>query len=272
MRKKITVIVAIVASFAFISCTKEDGQTGTSGSGDNIVGKTFYTDLYCTLTRDGFVNTQFEFRFSSDNVLYIREGRKIQGTGEMRWNDPIRWSYTIDNAVITVEGDHGNNHYIKVGNIINSETIKWEGQGTLNLDDEKVIWMNEVFKYGLSISTHPQTVTSPYFGWAFEGESAWYCHYLYGSWEFDNVKIIFGRNHILWATVEATSYSQFCYWKIDVEYPSVVVLEKNDNEGFDTIACGIFMNNDQTLQLHYYTNGAPSLDTLFTIKYTRCQL
>lgn len=85
--------VAIAAVFAMFSCAKEDSQTGSSGQSEgSIVGKTLYTDLYCALTEDGFMNRQYEFRFSTDNVLYIREGKKIQSSGEMRWGRP----HTLD--------------------------------------------------------------------------------------------------------------------------------------------------------------------------------
>ena len=146
--------VAIAATLAMFSCAKEDGQTGSSGQSEgSIVGKTLYTDLYCALTEDGFMNRQYEFRFSTDNVLYIREGKKIQSSGEMRWGDPIHWTYTIDNSVITVEGDYSNDHLIKMGNIISGNKIKWEGQSAFNEDEEDYISFKEVFKYGLTIST-----------------------------------------------------------------------------------------------------------------------
>lgn len=268
----------VAIAFVVASCTKENEGTNPDNpsnvSEESIVGKTLYTDLYCTMLGidyyigDGYVNYQYEFRFSADNTLYIREGRKIQSTGEMRWSDPIRWSYTIDNSLITIEGDYDNDHAIKMGTIINAETIKWEGQRTLNEDDEKVINFADVFKYGLTISTRPQTVTSQCFGWEFEGYCEYYCHYLYGNWEYSNVKMAFGRNHVKWGQ-ENKLYSNF-YWKIKINYPSIVFYEDNDNNGVDTIACGQFMNNDQTLQLHHYVNGAPSSDTLFTVTYTRC--
>lgn len=272
MGKRIILFVAIAATLAMFSCAKEDGQTGSSGQSEgSIVGKTLYTDLYCALTEDGFMNRQYEFRFSTDNVLYIREGKKIQSSGEMRWGDPIHWTYTIDNSVITVEGDYSNDHLIKMGNIISGNKIKWEGQSAFNEDEEDYISFKEVFKYGLTISTSPRTITSPWFGWAFEGETAIYYQ---GQWGQQNCAIAFGRSHVLWlAPKDASSYNAIIkYWDVNIDYPNIVIRGRNDYN-YDTIiiAQGQFTNNDQTLQLQF-RDGSPTLDTARVIEYTRTQL
>lgn len=273
-------VMAIAMTFAIVSCTKENEGNNTDNpsnvSEESIVGKTFYTDLYCTMLGndyyigDGYFNFQYEFRFAADNVLYIREGQKIQSTGDMRWSDPIRWSYTIDNSLITIEGNLYNDHAIKIGTIINAETIKWEGQRTLNENDEKTIHLADVFKYGLTISTSPHTVTSQCFGWIYEGDCPFYCHYLYGDWQYSNVKMAFGRKHVIWGPAGNQNHYSAIYWKIDVDYPNVVFYEETENNSVDTIACGQFENNGQTLRIQHYVNGAPSTDTLFTVTYTRC--
>lgn len=262
----------IAATMVFCSCTEDDNQGQSGTASGSITGKTLFTDLYCALTHDGYVNNQYEFRFAADNILYIREGRQNPNTGEMRWDDPMRWTYSVDNSVVTIEGDYRDDHIIKMGNIIGDGVIKWEGQQSLNDNEDRAIWFKDVFRYGLTISINPQTISGPYFGWAYEGDAQMVCHYYLSNWNYSDIKFVFGKNHILWAPKEATSYAEFFYWVYNVVYPNVVVLELKDNNDYDTIANGTFMNNNQILKLQYYMNGAPSADTLFTVLHTRCAL
>jgi len=267
--------MTIVATLAMVSCAKEEGQTSSSGqsgtTSESIVGKTLYTDLYCVLDEDGYFNRQYEFRFSSDNVLFIRVGKKLQTTGEMRWGDPMRWTYTIDNSAVTIEGDYSSDHLIKMGTIISGDKVKWEGQSTYDENQEEIISLNKVFKYGLTISTNPRTVTSPWFGWAFDGETALYYQ---GQWAPQTCIMAFGRSHVIWGGPKnASSGAVYKYWDANIDYPNIIIKGISDYDYNDTIiiAQGQFTNNDQTIRIQF-KDGSPTLDTARVIEYTRTQL
>lgn len=276
MKIKSILWVAIAATLAIVSCTKEEGQTNSSGqsgtTSESIVGKTLYTDLFCAMPdEDGYANRQYEFRFSSDNVLFIREGQKLQKTGEMRWGDPMRWTYSIDNSVVTIEGDYSSDHLIKMGTILSGDKVKWEGQSAYDENKEEYMSFKKVFKYGLTISTNPRTITSPWFGWAFEGRTAIFYQ---GGWSEQNCIMAFGRSHVIWrGPTNASSGVVHKYWDVNIDYPNIVIKGRSDYDYYDTIiiAQGQFTNNDQTLQIQF-RDGSPTLDTARVIEYTRTQL
>lgn len=168
--------ICIAVAFSIVSCDREEGPDGHSGSNDNtpltsetIVGRKYYTDKL-----PGFCWCQWEIRFAANGVAYLTETRTYYENGQEIISAPIKANYNLVYPDVVFEDEDGNNY---PATFIDNNTMVFNGD---NIEEDSLVFRFTYFASttkpwgqfsGWHFRSTPNTITGPYVGQKYTGST-----------------------------------------------------------------------------------------------------